>query len=298
MLKRIGLFLLTNLAILIVISVILSIFNVRPYLTQAGIDYQSLLIYASIIGFTGAFISLFLSKWMAKHAYSIRIITQPRSSNEQWLIQKVTHLAKQAQIGMPEVGIYDSPEPNAFATGWNKNNALLAVSTGLLQTMNENELTGVLGHEVSHIANGDMVTMTLLQGVLNTFVIFFARIAAYFVSQFLSRNEDSKEGINTLAYYGTAIVFEIIFGILASLIVMAFSRWREFRADRGSVKLTSQQNMIAALERLKQYTEMPEDNRAPALAAFKINRPSKLSSLLASHPPLEQRIAALKNRVS
>lgn len=297
MFKRVGLFILTNLAIIVVVSIIMSIFNVQPYLTQQGIDYRSLLIFAALFGFAGATVSLFISKWMAKRAYSIRIIDQPSNANESWLINQVKQLANKKHIGMPEVGIYESPEPNAFATGWNKNNSLVAVSTGLLHNMDEEELLGVLGHEVSHIANGDMVTMTLIQGVVNTFVIFFARIAAYAVATFLSRdNEEGASAISGFAYYGIAILFEIIFGILASTIVMAFSRWREFRADAGSARVTSKTHMIRALEKLKRLSEanIPEDNRAPAFNAMKINHRGGILALFASHPPIEKRIAALQ----
>lgn len=293
MIKRIALFLMTNIAVIAVLMTVMSIFNVKPYLSSQGINYESLLIFAAVIGFIGSFISLFLSKWMAKNAYGIQLIEKPNTANEQWLFRTVEALARKANINMPELGIYDSPEPNAFATGWNKNNSLVAVSSSLLQSMNEEELIGVLGHEISHIANGDMVTMALIQGVVNTFVIFFARIAAYAVTQFIARGENNQ-GMNMLAYYGTAIIFEIIFGILASMIVMAFSRYREYRADHGSVRLSSKQNMISALRRLKQLADAPEDNRAPAFAAFKISSQSKILLLFASHPPLDSRIKALQ----
>lgn len=294
MFKRAVLFFVTNIAILAVIMAILSFFNIKPYLSQHGINYQTLLLFAMAIGFSGSLISLFISKWMAKHAYSISIIEKPIHSHERWLVSTVDELSRKAKISMPEVGIYESDEPNAFATGWNKNNSLVAVSTGLLYTMNKEELTGVLGHEVSHIANGDMVTMALIQGVVNTFVIFFARIAAFFVTQLINRGENNN-GVYSFAYYGTAIVFEFMFGILASIIVMAFSRYREFRADKGSAQLTSSRNMIMALNRLRRFQNVPEDNRAPALSSFKISRSSSVWwSLLSSHPPLEERIKALE----
>ena len=293
MFKRIGLFLATNLAIIAVISLILSMFNVQPYLTQYGLNYQSLLIYALIVGFTGSFISLFISKWMAIHAFSIHLIEKPSNKAESWLVDKVNTLAQQRNIGMPDVGIYESPEPNAFATGWNKNNALVAVSTGLLQSMDPDEVEGVLGHEISHVANGDMVTLALIQGVVNTFVIFFARIAAFLVTQFLRR--DSEQAHDGFVYYGVAILFELLFGILATIIVMWFSRYREFRADAGSAQYVGKTKMIKALRRLQQLTgKIPEDDRAPAFNAMKISGHSRWLSLFSSHPPLEKRIAALK----
>lgn len=297
MLKRVALFLATNVAILVVISFILSLFNVQPYLSQSGLNYQSLLVYALIVGFTGSFISLFISKWMAMRAFDVQLIEQPSNETERWLVTQVTQLAQQRGIGMPDVGIYDSPEPNAFATGWNKNKALLAVSTGLLQVMDKEEVEGVLGHEIAHVANGDMVTMTLIQGVVNTFVIFFARIAAFFVMQFF-RKEGEEQTQEGFVYYGVAIVFEILFGILASIIVMWFSRYREFRADAGSAQYVGKAKMIKALQRLQQLTNSaPEDDRAPAFNTMKISGHSRLLTLFSSHPPLEKRIEALeKNR--
>lgn len=294
MLKRIGLFLITNLAIIIVISIILSIFNVQPYLTKHGLDYKSLLIFAAIVGFTGSFISLFISKWMAMHAFNIKLITKPSNESEAWLVAEVRKLAKQRNIDMPDVGIYDSPEPNAFATGWSKNNALVAVSTSLLQGMNQEEVEGVLGHEISHVANGDMVTLTLIQGVLNTFVIFFARVAAFFVSSLLRKDGEQGGGF---IYYAVAIVFQLIFGILATLIVMWFSRYREFRADAGSARYVGKDKMIDALKRLQQLTnKTPQDDRAPAFNAMKIAGHSRWLSLFSSHPPFEERIDALEKK--
>lgn len=294
MLKRIALFLATNLAIIVVISVILSVFNVQPYLTEHGLNYASLLIYAAVIGFTGSFISLFISKWMAIHAFGIVIITKPTNEVEIWLVTEVRQLAKKNNIAMPDVGIYQSPEPNAFATGWSKNRALVAVSTGLLASMDQDEIEGVLGHEVSHVANGDMVTLALIQGVVNTFVIFFARIAAFFVSQFFRRDEG--EGVHDgFAYYGVAILFEIFFGILATMIVMWFSRHREFRADAGSAKTVGKGKMIKALERLQHVMDKaPVDDRAPAFNAMKIAGHHRWLALFSSHPPLEKRIQALR----
>ncbi len=300
MFKRILLFAVTNIAVMIVISIILAVFNVQPYLTQHGIDYQSLLIFSAIVGFSGAIISLLMSKWMAKMAYRIQIIKSPSGEQQSQVCNTVRNLATKAGIRMPEVGIYDSPEPNAFATGWNRNNALVAVSTGLLNSMTAEEVTGVLGHEITHVTNGDMVTMTLLQGVLNTFVIFFARIAAYLVASALSRGDNEEGGgISTLAYYGISILFQIIFGILASLVVMRFSRWREFRADRGSAKLVGKQAMISALQRLQQLSQpgAPEDNRGKSVQNLMINGHRSVMALFASHPPLEKRIEALQRMV-
>ncbi len=296
MFKRIALFLLTNIAIIAVISILLSVFNVQPYLSSQGLDYQSLLVYALIVGFTGSIISLLMSKWMAKHAYGIQVIDRPSTQTEALLIATVRKLAGQMNIGMPEVGIYDSPEPNAFATGWNKNNAIVAVSTGLLNLMDQEELEGVLGHEVSHIANGDMVTLTLIQGVVNTFVIFFARIAAFVVSQALRRNNDDENAVGGFAYYGTAILFEILFGILASMIVMWFSRYREYRADAGSAKYVGKDKMIKALRKLQAAMSLPHEEQAPSMEVMKISSGKRLLGLFSSHPPLEERIRALQGR--
>lgn len=296
MFKRIGLFLLTNLAIIVVISILLSIFNVQPFLDAHGLNYQALMVYALIIGFTGAIISLLLSKFMAKYAFGVQLISQPKTREENFLFTTVESLAKELRIGMPEVGIYQSPEPNAFATGWNKNNALVCVSTGLLNSMEAEEIEGVIGHEMSHVANGDMVTLTLIQGVINTFVIFFARVAAFFVTQLFHRNSESSEPgtSNNFVYYGVAILFEILFGILATMIVMWFSRYREFRADAGSAALVGKEKMIRALKRLDSYSKLPSDNRAPAFAAMKISDNKKLLNLFASHPPIAARIEALE----
>ncbi|QMT60856.1 protease HtpX [Legionella sp. PC997] len=294
MFKRIILFLATNLAILIVISFILSLFNISPYLTQYGLNYKVLLIYAAIVGFTGSLISLFISKWMAIHAFNVQLIDRPTTEAESWLMNQVRDLAKKRNIGMPDVGIYDSPEPNAFATGWNKNNALVAVSTGLLNSMQEDEVQAVLGHEMSHVANGDMVTLTLIQGVVNTFVIFFARIAAFFVMQFFRKDSD-EEIQGGFVYYGVALIFELLFGILASLIVMWFSRYREFRADRGSAQYVGKDKMIKALQRLQQLMDKtPTDDRAPAFNTMKISSHGSWLALFSSHPPLEKRIEALQ----
>ncbi len=292
MFRRIALFIATNIAIIVVLTIIFGLFGIQPYLSSQGINYGSLMIFALIIGFTGSFISLFISKFMAKSAYRIQMIESPSSPLEASLINTVQRLAKQSNIGMPEVGTYESPEPNAFATGWNRNNSLVAVSTGLIDRMRPEEVEAVLAHEVSHIANGDMITMSLLQGVVNTFVIFFARIAAFVVMNLF--RDDNNGAIGGLAYYGIAILFEIIFGILASVIVMWFSRYREFRADAGSAKLVGKDKMIAALKRLQQAMDVEKDDRAPSMATMKISSRSRMLALFASHPPLEKRIEALQ----
>ncbi|WP_044410246.1 protease HtpX [Thiomicrospira microaerophila] len=288
--KRIGLFLLTNIAVIAVASIVLSLLGVGSTLQANGVDLAlgNLLIFAAVFGFAGSFVSLALSKFMAKKMTGAQVIENPRNADEQWLVDTVRRQAEKAGIGMPEVAIYDAPDPNAFATGMSKNNALVAVSTGLLRQMTRNEVEAVLGHEVAHVANGDMITMALVQGVVNTFVIFFARIAGHFVDRIILKNE-SGHGIG---YYVASFIFEIIFGILASVITMWFSRRREFHADNGGAYLAGKENMIAALRRLQsmQPGELPEQ-----MAAFGIsNRPSKLGMLFMSHPPLEDRIAALE----
>jgi heat shock protein HtpX len=288
--KRVLLFLATNLAILIVLSIVANILGLDRYLAVRGGNLQGLLIFAALFGFGGAFISLAISKWMAKRAMGVQVIEQPRNSTEAWLVDTVRRLAQQAGIGMPEVGIFDSPEPNAFATGASKNKSLVAVSTGLLQRMNQNEVEAVLGHEVSHVANGDMVTLTLIQGVVNTFVIFLSRIIGNIVDRTLFRSEDGRGP----AYFISVIVSELVLGILASIIVAWFSRYREFRADRGGAQLAGRNNMVAALERLKSAHEpLPAQ-----LAAFGISSgdgPRGIQRLFMSHPPLNERIAALNS---
>jgi len=287
--KRIALFLGTNLAILIVLGIILNITGAHRFITADGLDLQTLLFFSAIIGFGGSFISLLISKPIAKFTTKAKVIdpSAPGNSREAWLVQTVHQLADRAQIGRPEVAIYEG-EPNAFATGAFKNNALVAVSTGLLQSMTQEEVTAVLGHEVAHIANGDMVTLTLIQGVLNTFVVFFARIVGYFVDRVLLKND---RGLG-IGYYGAVIVSEIIFGILASIIVAWFSRQREFRADEGSARLLqAREPMIKALARLGNLTpgELPRSFEASGISGGK-----GIASLFATHPPIEQRIAALK----
>ncbi|MFN3885062.1 MAG: protease HtpX, partial [Rhodocyclaceae bacterium] len=244
--KRIFLFLATNLAIVLVLSVSMRLLGIAPYLQASGIDPGALLVFAAVMGFGGALISLAMSKWSAKMAMGVRVIDAPANSTEFWLVETVRKQAAAAGIGMPEVGIYDSPEVNAFATGMNRDNALVAVSTGLLQQMTRHEAEAVLGHEISHVANGDMVTLALIQGVVNTFVMFLSRVIGHFVDRVVFKTERGQGP----AFFVTMIVAELVLGILASIIVMWFSRQREFRADQGGAQLAGRQNMIAALERL------------------------------------------------
>jgi heat shock protein HtpX len=288
--KRVLLFLATNLAILVVLSIVVQVLGLDRYLHAQGGNLGGLLAFAAVFGFGGAFISLAISKWMAKRSMGVRVIEQPQNATERWLVETVRRQAQAAGIGMPEVGIFESPEPNAFATGARKDAALVAVSTGLLQRMNQNEAEAVLGHEVSHVANGDMVTLTLIQGVVNTFVIFLSRIIGNLVDRTVFRSENGRGP----AYFISVIVSEIVLGILASMIVMWFSRQREFRADRGGAALSGRENMISALERLKATHEPLPSN----LAAFGISAgegPSGFKRLFMSHPPLNDRIAALKS---
>ncbi len=289
--KRIFFFLLVNLAVIAVLMTITTIFGIEPYLTPYGLNLTSLLIYAAIIGFTGSFISLLLSKWMAKKMMGVQVIDQPSNTDESKLIEIISRLAQQGNFKMPEVGIYDSPEVNAFATGATKNSSLVAVSAGLLHEMNWDEIEGVLAHEMAHINNGDMVTMTLIQGVVNTFVIFAARAAAYGVQTVLGKD---NEEIGGLSYWITSIVFEILFGILASLIVFWFSRRREFAADFGGAQFVGKQKMIAALKRLQQLTDRIDPSEK-SFATMKIaDRPSGFSAMFSTHPRLEDRIEALQ----
>jgi len=288
--KRVFLFLVTNLAIVLVLSITARILGIDRILTQNGLNLGALLVFAALFGFGGSLISLMLSKWMAKMSTRARVIKQPSNAVEQWLVETVRRQAQQAKIGMPEVAIYDAPEINAFATGANRNNALVAVSTGLLNNMTREEAEAVLAHEVSHVANGDMITLALIQGVVNTFVIFFARIIGNFVDRVILKNEDGPG----IAYYVTSIFAEIVLGILASIIVMWFSRQREFRADAGGAQLASRDKMIAALQRLKANYEpstLPE-----ATKAFGISGATKsgLARLFMSHPPLDERIEVLR----
>jgi heat shock protein HtpX len=286
--KRIVLFLATNLAVVLVLSVVMSVTGLHHYVTAEGLDLGSLAVFSAVVGFTGAFISLLLSKPMAKWSTGARTIESPSSSTELWLVDTVKKLATKAGIAMPEVAIYEG-EPNAFATGAFKNSALVAVSTGLLQSMTREEVEAVLGHEVAHVANGDMVTLTLIQGVVNTFVVFLARVVGYMIDKAVFRSE--RPG---LGYFGTVLVLEIVFGILASIIVAWFSRYREFRADAGAARLMgSPQPMVKALARLGGLH--PAENMPQAYKAMGINGGrSGFSALFSTHPPIEERIAALR----
>lgn len=287
--KRIVLFLLTNLAVMLVLSVIVRLFGLDRFLTANGLNLPALLMFSAVIGFGGATISLLMSKWMAKRSTGAEVITQPRDQTEQWLFDTVKRLADRAGIAMPEVAIYEG-EPNAFATGAFKNSALVAVSTGLLQSMNKEEVEAVLAHEVAHVANGDMVTLTLIQGVVNTFVVFLARVIGYVVDKAIFKNE-REVGIG---YYVTSIVCEILFGILASIIVAYFSRMREFRADAGAADYVGNPKpMINALARLGGLApgELPK-----SMAASGISGGPGFMALFSSHPPIEARIAALQSR--
>jgi len=291
MFKRIALFLATNLAVILVLSIVLRLLGVDNILDErnVGIDYQSLLILSLVIGFGGSFISLAISKWMAKRSTGARVITQPANATESWLVNTVERQARQAGIETPEVAIYDSSDMNAFATGARRNAALVAVSTGLLQGMRQDEIEAVLAHEISHVANGDMVTLTLIQGVVNTFVIFLSRVIGHFVDRVILRNESG----HGLGYFGAVIAAQLLLGILASMIVMWVSRLREFRADAGSAKINGKQPMINALARLEQgrQGELPE-----ALQAFGISGggKQKMMRLFMSHPPIPERIEALR----
>lgn len=287
---RIALFLATNLAILLVLGVVMNL--VLPAMGVEPTQYQGLFIFAALFGFGGAFISLAMSKWLAKRSVGAQVINQPRNGTEQWLVNTIAAQAQKAGIPMPEVAIYDSPEPNAFATGASKKSSLVAVSTGLLRSMTQDEVEAVLAHEVSHIANGDMVTLTLIQGVVNTFVIFFARVIAGVIDNATRSNSQNGQGLGGLAYFGIVMVLELVFGILASIIVMWFSRQREFRADEGSASLVGKQKMIAALRRLQGAQESTLDG---SMIAFGIQSKRSFSELFMSHPPLAKRIRALEN---
>ncbi|MCV6589360.1 MAG: protease HtpX [Marinobacterium sp.] len=293
---RIGLFLLTNLAVLVVASITLKLLGVEHYLSGAGVNYTSLLIFCAVFGFVGSFISLFMSKFMAKSGTGTEIIEQPGSAEEQWLLDTVAELSREAGIKMPQVGIFPAHEANAFATGWNKNDALVAVSTGLLERFRQDEIRAVLAHEIGHVANGDMVTLALVQGVVNTFVMFFARLAAMAVDSFLSSDDEESEEASGpgLGYFITTIVFELLFGVLASMVVAWFSRRREFRADETGAQLSSNHAMIGALQRLKAEYEMP-DQLQGSLTAFGIRSQKKTGFMeyFSSHPPLDERIEAL-----
>jgi heat shock protein HtpX len=285
---RILLFLGTNIAVMVLLSFVFKLLGIDGILQANGVDLNlgALLVFSAVIGFSGALISLFLSKFMAKQTMGVQIITEPRTEFERWLVQTVARQAEASGIKMPEVGVFNQQAPNAFATGWNKNAALVAVSTGLVQAMNRDEIEAVLGHEISHVANGDMVTMTLVQGVVNTFVVFLSRVVAFFVDRVIFKTERGTGP----AFFIVSIVAQIVLGLLAQMIVMWFSRYREFRADAGGAKLAGNQRMISALRRLQQGApaEMPTE-----MAAFGINSHGMME-LFSSHPPLEKRIRALE----
>jgi heat shock protein HtpX len=292
MFKRIALFLVTNLAVILVLSIVLRLLGVDRILDEAGtgLNYQALLIMSAVVGFGGSFISLAMSKWMAKRATGARVIVSPANSTESWLLNTVQRLAQNAGIDMPEVAVYDAPDMNAFATGARRNSALVAVSSGLLRGMKQDEVEAVLAHEISHVANGDMVTLTLIQGVVNTFVIFLSRIVGHIIDRVILKN-DRGYGIG---YFLSVLVAQMLLGILASIIVMWVSRHREFRADAGSASLVGKQPMINALSRLdrSQPAALPQ-----ALQAFGISGKragSGLTRLFLSHPPIAERIAALQ----
>lgn len=291
---RILLFLLTNAAVLVLISLIFNVLGLGQILSQQGIhiDLNSLLLVSAAMGMSGSFISLLLSKWMAKQSMGVYVIEQPANSTERWLVETVARQARQLGVGMPEVGIFESPEPNAFATGASKNSSLVAVSTGLLRGMNADEVEAVLGHEMSHVANGDMVTMGLLQGVVNTFVYFFATIAGYLVDRVLFRSEEEDRGGFGPAYYITQMLAQMVLSLLATMIVLWFSRWREFRADAGGARLAGRNKMIDALRALQRAHET--EDLPGQLAAFGITGGGGISRLFMSHPPIEERIAALQ----
>ncbi len=287
--KRIVLFLATNLAIVLVLSLTMRILGVEPYLTSQGLNLGSLLIFAAVMGFGGSFISLAISKWMAKKSMGVRVIETPSNSTEFWLMETIRKYAADAGVKMPEVGIYDAPDVNAFATGMTRNSSLVAVSSGLLQQMTREEAEAVLGHEIAHVANGDMVTLALIQGVVNTFVMFLSRVIGHTVDRVVFKNEEGHGP----AFFVTMIVAELVLGILASIIVMWFSRQREFRADRGGASLAGKGAMIAALERLDSLHPHPLPDK---MAAFGIagGSPQGWKRLFMTHPPLEERIAALR----
>ena len=289
--KRVALFVLTNIAILTVASLAFSLLGITDALVANGFDPAGMLLFCALFGFGGAFVSLALSKWMAKRATGAEIIDAPRNAGERWLLDTVARQSAAAGIAMPEVAIFPSPQPNAFATGASRDKALVAVSSGLLDSMRENEVEAVLGHEIGHVANGDMLTLTLIQGVLNTFVLFLARVIGFAVDRVVLRNE---QGIG-IGYFVTTIVAQIVLGILASIVVMWFSRQREFRADAQGARLAGRHNMIAALERLKASSDMP-DTMPESMSAFGISSGVRrgLRALFASHPPLDARIAALR----
>jgi heat shock protein HtpX len=287
---RIILFLATNLAVMVLLTIVVKVTGLDVYAyNKGGLNLQGLLILSAVLGMGGSFISLAMSKWIAKASVGAQVITQPRDATETWLFETVRRHAEKAGIGMPEIAIYEAPEMNAFATGMSKNSALVAVSTGLLNSMDRPQVDAVLGHEITHVANGDMVTMALVQGVLNTFVIFLARVLGTLIDRAISGN---REGGGGFAYFGIVIVLQIALGFLASLIVMWFSRWREFRADAGGARLAGRDSMISALQRLA--ANDGQSTLPKAIQAFGITGEGGFARLLRSHPPIEERIAALR----
>ena len=294
MLKRVGLFIITNLAIVLVLSVVLNLLGVGRMLDESGsgLEMRNLIVFAAVFGFGGSFISLLISKWTAKRMTGAQVITSPRNETEAWLLTTVRNQAQMAGIGMPEVAIYDAPDVNAFATGARRDNALVAVSTGLLRSMSRGEAEAVLAHEVSHVANGDMITLALIQGVVNTFVIVASRVVGHLVDRVVFKTERGHGP----AFYITSIVAQMVFGILASTIVFWFSRQREFRADAGAARLAGRDKMVAALEKLRRNVSQP--HLPDQMAAFGISGGigHGLKRLLMTHPPLEERIAALQRR--
>lgn len=291
--KRIFLLVATNVAILLVLSVTLRLLGVDRILNEqgTGLDLNALLIFSAVLGFAGSLFSLAISKWIAKRSMGVRVIEQPRNASEAWLVETVRRQAQSAGIGMPEVGVFDSPDMNAFATGPRRNNALVAVSTGLLNGMSQREAEAVLAHEVSHVANGDMVTLTLIQGVVNTFVIFLSRVIGYTVDRVVFKTERGHGP----AFLITVIIAQLVLGILASMIVMWFSRWREFRADAGGAHLAGRESMIGALERLRQRHAAPLPDSMQAFGISNNKLAGGFRRLFMTHPPLEERIAALRN---
>lgn len=295
MFKRFFLFFGVNILVMVTVSLLLNIFGVNHYITASGLDYNALMAFCLIWGMAGSFISLMLSKWMAKRMMGIEIVANSGPYAE--LVQIVHRLSKQAGITtMPEVGVFHSPEVNAFATGPSKNNSLVAVSSGLLERMNRDEIEGVLGHEVAHIANGDMVTMALLQGIMNAFVMFFARIIAFAIDQAMRKDDDEGQGLGGLAHFAVVMVLELIFGMLAGLVLSWFSRHREFRADAGGAKLAGREKMVGALEALmRTYNSIPA-KEAENFKSMKISSKKSFLALFSTHPPLEARIRALQYR--
>lgn len=294
---RILLFLITNAAVLLLVSLLYHLLGLGHLLQQQGVhlNLDSLLISSAVLGMSGSFISLILSKWMAKQSMGVFVIEHPQNQTESWLLDCVSHLASKAGIGMPEVGIFDTPDPNAFATGMNRDHALVAVSTGLLRQMRPEEIEAVLAHEISHVANGDMVTLGLIQGVVNTFVYFLASVAGYLVDRVLFRSNDDRNGGFGPAYYVTQMLMQLVLSILATMVVMTFSRWREYRADAGGADLAGTANMINALRALQRNHEQAE--LPGEMAAFGISGGgSSWHQWFMSHPPLEERIAALQRR--